>query len=211
MVDMKKKTTVDYINELRFSSNQEKRMLGEELLRRYERWTRSTLLADLLDFLNCIQENKEMIGVAQFFGKFRASSFEEYIYRLLRTKLDIPQPMQVFWGEKCLIWKENTQRYGIEVDVSIGRKSDGFVKPAVAIDAKVELDSARLKTALASMLLVKRLNQKTKCFLVYIRKEVANLLLNAANTWIDGIFQFGLERNEIANFLRLVQNATQQF
>jgi hypothetical protein len=208
---MKKKKTVDYINELRFGSDQEKCVLGENLLRQYKGWTRSLRLKDLLDFLNCIQDNKEKIGAAQFFGKFRAFSFEEFIYRLLKTKLDIPRRLQVFWGEKCLIWKEDTQHYGIEVDIAVGRKLDGFIKPAVAVDAKVELDAARLKTALASVLLVKRLNPKTKCFIVYIRKEVNNLLLNAANTWIDGIFQFSLERDESDNFLTLVQNATLQF
>ncbi|MFQ6074132.1 MAG: hypothetical protein ACE5KC_02820 [Candidatus Bathyarchaeia archaeon] len=205
---MKKKKTIDYINELRFGSDQEECMLGEELLRQYQRWNRSLRLRDILYFLNFIQNKKEKIGAAQFFGKFRACSFEEFIYRLLKTKLDITRRLQVFWGEKCLIWKRNSQRYGIEVDIAIGRKLDEFVEPAVAIDAKVELDSARLKTALASMLLVKRLNQQTKCFIVYIRREVSNPLLNAANTWVDGIFQFGPERNEITNFLKSAQKAT---
>jgi hypothetical protein len=208
---MKKKKTIDYINELRFSSDNEKRMLGEKLLRQYERWSKSLRLKDLLDFLNCIQANKEKIGVAQFFGKFRASSFEEFVYSLLKTKLNPPEPLQVFWGEKCLIWKENSQRYGIEMDIAIGRELDEFVEPTVAVDAKVELDASRLKTALASMLLVKRLNPKTGCFIVYIRKEVSQLLLNATNTWVDGIFQLGNRRNEIANFLKAVQNEITRF
>jgi hypothetical protein len=205
---MKKKKTLDYINELRFSADQEKSVLGENLLKQYKRWTRSLRLKDLLDFLSCIQNNKEKIGVAQFFGRFRATSFEEFVYQLLKTKLPTARRLDIFWGEKCLIWKDDNQGYGVEIDVAVGRKLDGFVKPAVAVDAKVELDAARLKTALASMLLIKRLNPKTRCFIVYIKREVSNLLLAASDTWIDGIFEFSLERNEITDFLRAVQNVT---
>jgi hypothetical protein len=204
---MKRKKTIDYINELRFSSNRERSVLGENLLKQYRRWTRSLRLKDMLDFLGCIRDNKEKIGVAQFFGRFRASSFEEFIYRILRTKVDIPEGLQVFWGEKCLVWRKDEQRYGVEVDIAIGRKLDGLVKPAVAVDAKVELDAARLKTALASMLLLKQLNKKTRCFIVYINKEVSNFLLAASDVWVDGVFEFSLKRNEIADFLRAVQNA----
>jgi hypothetical protein len=113
-------------------------------------------------------------------------------------------------GEKCLVWKESSQGYGVEVDIAIGRKLDGFVEPAVAVDAKVELDAARLKTALASMLLVKRLNPKTRCFIVYIKREVSNFLLAASDTWLDGVFEFSLKRNEVASFLRAVKSATRR-
>jgi hypothetical protein len=182
-------------------------MLGEELFRQYKRWTQSLRLTDLLDFLNSIQDSKESIGAPQFFGKFRATSLEEFVYRLLKTKLTLPKRLQVFWSEKCLIWKGNSQRYGVETDVSIGRKIDGFVKPLVAIDAKVELDASRLKTALASMLLIKRLNRKARCFIVYIRREISHSLLDAVDFWIDGIFHFSLRRNQTTDFLRIVQNA----
>jgi hypothetical protein len=205
---MRKKKAIDYIDELRFSSDKQKSALGEKLVRQYETWTQSLQLKDLLSFLNCIQENKEKIGTAQFFGRFRASALEEFLYRLLKTKLELPSPLQIFWGEKCLIWMEKAQPYGVEVDITIGKRTKGFVEPLVAIDAKVELDAARLKTALASMLLIKRLNQETTCFLTYLRKEISDTLLNAVNTWIDGIFHFSLKQNQIASFLSAVQNAT---
>ena len=69
---MKKKKTIDYIIELRFCSDQEKYMLGEKLFEQYQRQTQSMQSRDLPDFLKCIQDDKEKIGVAQFLGKFRA-------------------------------------------------------------------------------------------------------------------------------------------
>lgn len=204
---MRKKKTINYIDDLRFGSDKQKSALGEKLVRQYETWTRSLQLKDLLNFLNHIQENKEKVGTAQFFGKFRASAFEEFLYRSLKTKLELPSPLQIFWGEKCLIWIEKAQPYGVEVDITIGKKTKGFVEPFVAIDAKVELDAARLKTALASMLLIKRLNQETRCFLTYLRKEISDTLLNAVDIWIDGIFHFSLKQDQIASFLSAVQNA----
>jgi hypothetical protein len=95
---MKRKKTIDYINELRFSSDREKSVLGENLLKQYRRWTQSLRLKELLDFLSCIRDNKEKIGVAQFFGRFRASSFEEFVYQLLKTELPISGRLQVFWA-----------------------------------------------------------------------------------------------------------------
>lgn len=59
----------------------------------------------------------------------------------------------VFWAERARV----TDTYGTEVDVLIGRPLDGgLVDPLVAIDCKVELDASRLKTSIASFLLIKR-------------------------------------------------------
>jgi hypothetical protein len=203
---MKGKKTINYLEELCHSSNHQVSMLGERLLQEYERWSQTLRLTDLLDFLNCIQRSKEKLGTAQFFGKFRASAFEEFVYRLLKTKLDLPSTLQIFWGEKCLIWVEDDKPYGVEVDIAVGRRTKNFVEPVVAIDTKVELDAARLKTALASMLLIKRLNRKTRCFIVYIKKEISDVLLNAVKAWIDGIFHFSPEQNGIGSFLKAVEN-----
>jgi len=207
VVGMKRKKTINYIRELCRSSDSQVSMLGEELLRGYEKWTRSLRLTDLLDFLNRIHESKEKLGTAQFFGKFRASAFEEFAYRLLKAKLNLPSSLQIFWGERCLIWTKRYQSYGVEVDIAIGKRRKDFVEPIVAVDAKVELDAARLKTALASMLLIKRLNRKTSCFIVYLKKEISNVLLEAVEAWIDGVFHFSPGQNGIANFLTVVRNA----
>jgi hypothetical protein len=124
---MRKKKTIDYIDELRFSFDKQKSALGEKLIRQYETWTQSLQLKDLLNFLNRIQENKEKVGTAQFFGKFRASAFEEFLYRLLKTRLELPSSLQIFWGEKCLIWMEKAQLYGVEVDITIGKKQKALL------------------------------------------------------------------------------------
>ena len=207
----KLKKPIDYINSLRFCSDTETRKLGESLHKKYLRWTQSLNLSSLIGFLEAIQENRERIGVAQLFGKFRACSFEEFVYRLIQTKVSIPEGLSLYWGEKCLIWKEGGQRYGMELDTLIGRKTDGFVDAVVAIDAKVELDASRLKTTLASFLLLKQRNPDVKCFLVYMSREINPLLLKLSEPWVDGIYQLGPEKDETPAFLKSVQDALKGF
>lgn len=200
------KRAVDYIRALSSSNNMEKQLIGNKLNSQYLKWTKTLNLQDFLTFNETIQENKALIGAAQFFGKFRAYAFEEYIYRLLQTKIHIPKPLQLFWGEKCLIWK----RYTMEFDIAIGVKTNCFVEPTIVFDAKIELDSARLKTALASFTILKNWNKKAKCFLIYIVKELDSAFLELASQWIDGIFQFSLEKDETETFLNLVINCLAQ-
>jgi len=201
------KKPVNYINSLRFSSDSKTRELGESLHKKYLQWTQSLNLNSLIEFLKVIQENRERIGVAQLFGKFRACSFEEFVYRLILTKVSLTEELSLYWGEKCLIWKESGQKYGMELDVLVGRKIDDLVDAAVAIDAKVELDASRLKTTLASFLLLKQRNPNVKCFLVYMLGEINPLLLKLSEPWVDGVYQIGLERDETLVFLKSVQDA----
>jgi len=77
----------------------------------------------------------------------------------------------------------------MEFDVSIGSRKDAFVDPVVVLDAKVELDSSRLKTAVALFAMLKRWKPKAKCRVVYVRRELENSLLKIAGNWADGIFQ----------------------
>jgi len=92
----------------------------------------------------------------------------------------------------------------MEFDISIGKKINGFVEPNVVFDAKVELDSARLKTALASFVILKRWNSNVKCLLVYVVKDVDSALLELANYWIDGVFRLSLEKDETEALLDYV-------
>ncbi len=200
----KVKKAIDYINELCLSKVKEKRALGDKLKAQYVKWTETLNLRDFLTFNETIQKNKAEIGAAQFFGKFRAYAFEEYIYRLLHTKVQILKPLQLFWGERCLVWRKGDKKYVMEFDVSIGKKTNRFIEPVIVSDAKVEIDSARLKTALASFAILKNWNRKVKCLLVYVNKEVEVTLLELAEPWVDGIFQFSLENNETAAFLDYV-------
>ncbi|MBS7620947.1 hypothetical protein KEJ32_02365 [Candidatus Bathyarchaeota archaeon] len=195
------KKPVDYINELCSSGREEQRKLGETLKAQYERWTKTLALKDFLEFNETIRMNKFEIGVAQFFGKFRAYAFEEYIYRLLKEKVAIKKPFEVFWGEKCLVWQDSMRSYAIEFDLSIGQKLGKFIDPIVVFDAKVELDSARLKTAIASFAMLKLWKPAARCALAYITRELDNHLLELAKNWIDGFFQFSLENDETEAFL----------
>jgi len=198
----------DYIGALRSGPDPETRRLGETLLGQYSRWTQSLSLEGLTAFLRTIQENKGRIGAPQLFGKFRAYSFEEFVYRLIQTRISIPENLGVYWGEKCLIWnKEEGKKYGTELDILIGKKLNEFIEARAAVDAKVELDAARLKTTLASFLLLKERNPKVKCFLVYMRREINPILLDLAKPWIDGIYQLSLERDESEGFIKSLQDA----
>jgi len=200
----RKKKAIDYINDLCSSEIAEKRSLGNKLKAQYNKWTESLAVQDFLFFNEIIQENKAEIGATQFFGKFRAYAFEEYVYRLLQEKIRLLEPLQLFWGEKCLVWQRGEKGYAIEFDVSLGKKTNNFVEPLVVFEAKVELDSARLKTALASFAILKQLNPKTRCVLVYVMKEVDSAFLELAGCWIDGIFQFSPENDESKAFLNHV-------
>lgn len=198
------KKPVDYINELRFSERESRRRLGETLRAQYERWRRTLALKDFIKFNETIKANKSEIGIAQFFGKFRAYAFEEYIYRLLKEKVCIPEPLKTFWCEKCLVWQKNGKSYALEFDISIGVKKEGFIDPTMVFDAKVELDSSRLKTALASFAMLKKWKPTAKCVVAYVTRELDDNLLELAEDWADGIFQFNLENGETSAFIDYV-------
>lgn len=204
------KKPMDYVNQLLLNPDIDIRRLGENLQKQYEQWKRSLDLKHLLDFMKTIQENRDKIGVAQLFGKFRAYSFEEFAYRLVQAKVSIPKLFNVYWGEKWLVWKDGDLEYGMELDVVVGKKLDQFIEPLVAVEAKVELDASRLKTALASFLLLKQRYPNVECFLVYIFGEIDSLLLELTAPWIEGIYQFGPRRDEITAFVRSVQEAVKQ-
>ena len=165
----------------------------------------------MLEFVRKIQDNRDKIGIAQLFGKFRAYSFEEFVYRLIQSEVEVPRTLGLYWGEKCLVWKDSDKEYGMEIDILIGKKLNRFIKPVVVVDAKVELDASRLKTALASFLILKRHNPKVKCFLVYMIGEVHPLLVELTEPWIDGIYQFNEEKDETVVFVKSVQAAIKQF
>ncbi|MEM0313503.1 MAG: hypothetical protein QXQ41_03020 [Candidatus Bathyarchaeia archaeon] len=193
---------VDYISELTSSSIEKRRAIGKLLQASYEGWKRTLALEDFLDFIDIIKRNKADIGAAQFFGKFRAYAFEEYIYSLLQRKAGIPTCMGIFWGEKCLM--ESGKPYAMEFDVSIGSKIGEFIDPFLVCEAKVELDSARLKIAAASFAILKHRKPEVKCILVYIIKEVDDALLWLVKQWVDAAFQLSPENNQVREFVEYV-------
>ncbi|MEM2935994.1 MAG: hypothetical protein QW231_02330 [Candidatus Bathyarchaeia archaeon] len=203
----KRKRPEDYIGDLCSSPDPENRRLGENLRGQYSRWAQNLSLEELTSFLEAIQGNKERIGAPQLFGKFRAYSFEEFVYRLIQIRISIPQNLGVYWGEKCLIWDEENKKYGTEMDILIGRKLNEFIEAKAAVDTKIELDAARLKTTLASFLLLKERNPQVKCFLAYMRGEINPILLDLAKPWIDGAYQLSLERDETEHFIKSLQEA----
>jgi len=200
----RRKKPLNYINSLCAHADEETRRLGQSLLNQYQKWTSTLQLNDLLAFMETIQKNRNKIGVAQFFGKFRAYSFEEYIYRLIQTNIKLPQPFNFFWGEKCSL---GAGKHGIEMDIVVGRKINGFVDPTLVVDAKIELDASRLKTALASFVLLKNSNPNTKCFLVYMKKEMATFLLDLAKPWIEKTFEFSQNKDETQLFIKTVKTS----
>jgi hypothetical protein len=201
------KRAVDYIDSLCSSEDEAKSMLGKKLRQRYNNWSKTLNLQDFLQFLETIKENKDKIGVPQFFGKFRAYAFEEYVYRVITAKACIPKFLQTFWGEKCIVWRECGNEYAMEFDVSIGKKISGFVDPIMVFEAKVELDSARLKTALASFAILKQWNPKAKCVLVYLVRDFDTVFLRLVEHWADNVFQFSPKNGELNNFVDFVNKS----
>ena len=94
------KKAVDYISELCSSKDEKRQRLGKTLQVQYERWVKTLALKDFLKFNEIVMANKAGIGAAQFFGKFRAYAFEEYIYRLLKEKIPLKRPFELFLGRK---------------------------------------------------------------------------------------------------------------
>ena len=197
------KKPINYIEEL--LRKPETRTLGEKLQRKYHKWIKSLKIEDFCSFIDLIEENKQLIGAAQFFGKFRAYSLEEYVYRILREKCHISENLGVYWGEKCLISKSNKAEYCMEADIIIGEKLGDCVKPRIVVDAKVELDASRFKTAIGTFMLIKQAHPNVKCFLVYLKKELNNILLHLANPWVDGVHCFHPKLDETRLFIESVQ------
>jgi hypothetical protein len=209
MVRVKK--AIHYLENLSRSEGVKAKTLGNFLRISYNKWLNSLCLTDFIAFMEAIKENKEIIGVAQFFGKFRAISFEEYIYRLIQTRIRIPRSLDVYWGEKCLVSTGEREEYGIETDISIGSKKGDFVQPLSVIEAKVELDASRLKTSIASFAMLKCQNPDVKCFIVYMKKEVDSLLMRATNPWVDGFYEFSKHKDDTDIFIHCIMNVLKNF
>ncbi|MEM3578106.1 MAG: hypothetical protein QXX51_06620 [Candidatus Bathyarchaeia archaeon] len=205
------KRAINYIEALCSSKEKAKRILGEELKQHYDKWSTTLNLQDFLHFLETIKENKDKIGVPQFFGKFRAYAFEEYVYRLINKRVAIPKNLQTFWGEKCIVWREGKNEYAMEFDVSIGKKLNDFVEPKMVFEAKVELDAARLKTALASFAFLKQWNPKAKCVLVYLIRDFDIVLIKLAERWTDGVFQFDMDNKASSNLVNFVNKRLSEY
>ena len=198
------KKPINYIEELQ--KKPETRLLGEKLKKQYCRWIESLKLEDFCDFINLIEENKQFIGAAQFFGKFRAYSLEEYVYRLIKEKCGLSEKFEVFWGEKCLISKQNESEYCMEADIIVGKKLNNCIRPKIVVDAKIELDASRFKTSLASFVLIKRAYPEAKCLLVYLKKELDDKLFRLASSWFDGIYSFNIKLDETKEFIESIQD-----
>jgi hypothetical protein len=198
------KRAIDYIEALCASGDKEKSALGEELKQLYDKWLKTLNLQDFLRFIETIRENRDKIGVPQFFGKFRAYAFEEYVYKLVKVKCCVPKSLQTFWGEKCIVWRECESEYAMEFDVSIGKRINNFVEPTVVFEAKIELDSARLKTALASFAILKQSNPEAKCIIISLIEDFDPLLLKLAEHWADGTFQLNTKTSTPDNFVNFV-------
>ncbi|MBC7130026.1 hypothetical protein H5T51_02245 [Candidatus Bathyarchaeota archaeon] len=208
MVRIKK--TIDYINVLCRSEMAERRLLGENLKRQYAKWVSTLDFDDFSAFADVIMRNRKLIGAAQLFGKFRAYALEEYLYRLLKKRCKIQQPLDVFWGEKCLVLRNDGKAYGIEFDVSVGAKNGAYVDPLLVIDAKMELDSARLKTSLGSFVIMKNYKPGVYCVIVYVVEELDAVLLRLAGNWVNAFFQLTLKNGNVENLVNYVNSCLEK-
>jgi len=206
------KKPTDYVEDLCASQDLETRRIGFLLQRKYKAWAASLKVRDFGVFLNTIQRHKDKIGPAQFFGKFRAYAFEEYVYRLIKSKVLLPKGFDVFWGEGVQVRQEKGQTYNMEVDVSIGRRGKyAFIHPLIVVDCKVEIDASRLKTAIASFTLLKQFTPDVNCFLLYIRKDVGDLFFQLVRNWIDGAYQISIRNDESESFIKSLRKVLQKY
>jgi hypothetical protein len=206
------KKPIDYVEDLCASRDIQTRRIGLLLKRDYRTWTTSLKPHDFEAFLNIIQRHKEKIGLAQFFGKFRAYAFEEYVYRLIKSKILLPRGFDVFWGEEVQVWLEKGQAYNMEVDISIGRpgKHDS-ISPIIIVDCKVEIDASRLKTAMAAFALLKQFIPAVSCFLVYIKKNVSDIFFQLVRNWIDGAYEISTIKDESERFIETLTRILQKY
>ncbi|MBS7643989.1 hypothetical protein KEJ26_05390 [Candidatus Bathyarchaeota archaeon] len=206
------KKPINYIEDLCASQDVQTRQIGFLLKRNYRIWTTNLKLHDFEVFLSTIQRHKEKIGLAQFFGKFRAYAFEEYVYRLIKSKIPLPRGFDVFWGEEVQVLLEKDRAYNMEVDISIGRpgKYDSIC-PTVVVDCKVEIDASRLKTAMASFAILKQFIPDVNCFLVYMKKDVSDIFFQLVCNWIDGAYDISTVKDESKRFIKNLTRVLQKY
>ncbi|RLE61522.1 MAG: hypothetical protein DRJ32_01100 [Thermoprotei archaeon] len=132
------------------------------------------------------------IRLPQYYGKVRATLFEEYVYRLLERRL--PPEFTVIRNYPVGI----SDQYFINLDIAV-LKNKALCS---AIECKVELDAARLKNSIGNFVLLKAVYSHVLTFIVYIRPEISSDLLKITllKGLVDGIYSI-MEIGELALFL----------
>jgi len=211
-IDLRYARPLTYIERLLKSKNKRGVAAGRKLLKIYEAWKTSLSIDDFLYFLRLIQYDlKEDImlslkGMIQMIGQFKAYSFEEFLMDLIKKKLkELNKPLEVLWNEKLPIWKAPTnEEYAATFDIAIIKRVNGKITPLIVIEAKVDVDAPRLKTALFNSILLKNTYPDVKYALVYVNWNADVILMSLARNFLDAIFNFNSE-SEVKRFLDFIE------
>lgn len=197
---------IDYINRI---LNMGFHDFGLKLLSLYNRWKTSLSIQDFMEFSDYISS---LLGNSMFkanfspqmMGQFRAYSFEEYIYDLIASRMDLPSSMyNLLWNEKIPLWSECREVYESSFDIIILKRRDN--KPKVVIEAKIDVDSPRLRIVLFNSLLLSKLYDDLYCYLVFINWNASSLLRSMALKFVDGVFNVS-RHGQIEAFLNRLKN-----
>jgi len=172
MLSSEEKNFRDYIREI---EEKNLRLKVEEL---YSRLEEDPSYKNLKKLMNLLEENRDLLGVAQYYGKMRATLLELYVYLFFKKLVD---------GKYIVAWrprvKLNRELY-YKPDVAVfGEKG-----LQVVVECKVELDASRLKTALGDKMLLNASLKNVKYIIVYYKRELSDSLFNLAIKCVDGIF-----------------------
>jgi len=197
---------MDYISAL--LSKPSTKDLGLLLLDYYNSLMKTLTTEQLALLLSTIERNHEKIGRPQYFGKFRAFLFEEYIMKRIINHLNTQKNI-VFEWEPCI---EISKDYCIEVDILASQiLPDNSTKYLLGIECKVELDASRLKEALANLILIKAKYPHILAFIVFFKKDVSERLIDIALKYIDGIVEVSHKNDELDLIIKRLHNLLETF
>jgi hypothetical protein len=170
--------------------------LGVRLRESYNRWIETLSIDDFNRFLDLIYEfrgdiMRNMGGLIQMIGQFRAYSLEEYVYQVVRRRVRVPVGMGIYWNDDVVVWRLNSYIYTVKFDVLIGSKNDRYVDPSIIVEAKVEVDAPRLKNVFMNFTLAKMLKPNVKTILVYVKWNASQILKSIMSKYINGVYRFG--------------------
>jgi len=178
---MRRKTVKDYINDLfkeRLSEEDLKVILKVKDL--YKKWRSTLSFHDFIKFLNVLELNRKFIrnrigGFPQSYGRLRAIAFEEYIYYYLRKLTSESRNLRILWDEKIPI--KAPVNYTLRPDFTILRDKE----PIFFIEAKIEIDSQRIKSTLLDFILLKMNYPKALNVLIYYLLDGDEKLIELAS------------------------------
>lgn len=164
---MRRILVADYIKRIR---NKELEKREKEVINdvedAYVKWKKSLSFYDFLVFLDKIHSNESIImknlgGFPQSYGRFRAIAFEEFIFDFLKKIFSDKEDIIIYWNTNVVI--KIPIDYYLRPDFTIIRNGRNIV----FVEAKIEVDSQRIKSTTLDYLILKKNYSNTLNVLIY--------------------------------------------